>query len=169
MLPSGAFQDLGGTLPGHPTQGRGGQPSTHHWLRGRPLQGSLSSGMGSPGRVAGACLGKQQAAVWAEGPQDVVQLAVRLSRRTADRISLLRRPLGCLTCRETVNLAGHRNLVTNKTLLEDGDMVTFQAEGAARGPMWKAGVHGLSTCGLAHGSQPFAGGSWATASLSALC
>lgn len=30
-------------------------------------------------------------------------------------------------------------------------MVTFQAEGAARGPVWKAGVHGVSTRGLAQG------------------
>lgn len=57
---------------GRPTRGRGGRPSTQ---RGRPAASQALGSEGSLGRVAGACLGKPQAAAWAEGREDVVQLA----------------------------------------------------------------------------------------------
>lgn len=51
------------------------------------------------------------------------------------RVSLLRQPLGCLTSRETVNLAGHRNAVANKTLSEGSGAIPQLPSTAGPGPM----------------------------------
>lgn len=115
--PGGVLQDpeqeglsrtapLGGEEAGRPPSVAAPLPARHSAARGA-WAGSQARASGSRRRLRGP----RDARTWCSWLRDSQDGQVA-------RVSLLRQPLGCLTSRETVNLAGHRNAVANKTLSE---------------------------------------------------